>query len=125
MRRGWLGQAHTSSKERPVLILDLRGDDAVVICGTSTAGRDLPCVTIDNKERAGRVLQLRNPTHFYVTNIERLKIAAIDARGPCTHKIILDVDEMITAWLRDVYQARKYAGVIELTDDGPRLPIDP
>lgn len=70
-------------KRRAVVVLHVRDERAIVVWGTGTVGREVPSITIEPRERTGRILGLTKPTVFYGTNFAVVNVADIEVRGLC------------------------------------------
>lgn len=120
MKAGRVGWYLTGGKERPVIILHVREEHAVVLFGTSTAGRDLPHECIDQKTVTGRNLPLSNPTYFYVTNVVPARLSEIRVTGMCAPRVFFSIERKLVEWMknRDAASRQPPHSLIALTAAG-------
>jgi hypothetical protein len=73
-------------KLRPAVVVAVskNGSRALVITGTSTAGRDIPCMVVDPSLRTDRRTGLSNRTYFYQSNLQRCDVADLKQKTPPT-----------------------------------------
>ena len=105
---GWFYWLQLVGKRRPVVVLEVRGRQALVIVGT-TKQRPPMRVTERPTTRQGRSLGLSKTTYFYRDNIHVLDVDSFaSAVGkPCPPNLFLDIRTLLQEFPQAVESARK------------------
>ena len=105
---GWFYWLELVGKTRPVVVLEVRGRQALVIVGT-TKQRAPMRVTERPTTRQGRSLGLSKTTYFYRDNTHVLKVDSFAGvvGKPCPPSLFLDIRTLLQEFSQAVEPAPK------------------
>jgi hypothetical protein len=126
MKPGDGGRASIGGKaKRPVIVLHVKGDRAVLIYGTSTPGHHYAHVMVNHRTIGGIKLKLENPTFYYAPSVTSLKLADIEARGVCLPNILHSIEEKLLEWMKDGSRPQPPRGLVSVNVDGDGIDYFP
>ncbi len=92
-------------KKRIAVIVEVIGQDAYCLVGTSVDDAALDRVTVTIKEPLARILGLSNTTHFYANVVKATSVGNVVCR--CPPRIYLKFDRMLERTAADYNAKRK------------------
>jgi hypothetical protein len=98
----------------PAVVVDVDGEQYVLIYGTGTNRPDILRVAVDPQTRNGKALRLSKPTYFYKTNVRVAKMAALRSRyGRCPPGLFVELRELVDKAFSEMTPADKAQAVTE------------